>query len=150
MVKEGEISLADNTERQRLIEQSNLLQNELWNCVRQAAEVDSSPVRTGLFIQTLNETIDSFGRRDAQLNRHITEEIIWLLFLTFLLTGGAAGYAAGIVGHRPVATIYVLIVVIAVQVFIIIDLDRPRRGWIKVDHNNLVNLLESMKAAPLH
>jgi uncharacterized membrane protein (Fun14 family) len=104
-------------------------------------------VTTGLFIQSLNETIDSYGRRDAALSRHVPEIIFFLLFATFVLTGGVIGYAAGAAGHRPSLASYILVVVIVILVFIIIDLDRPRRGVIRIDQSSMIHLKTAIDAA---
>ena len=67
----------------------------LWSYAGRAAELDPSPVSTGLFIQALNEMIDSFGRRDAGLNRHVPEVVLLLLFGVFLITAAIVGFASG-------------------------------------------------------
>jgi uncharacterized membrane protein (Fun14 family) len=104
-------------------------------------------VTSGLFIQSLNELIDSYGRRNAALNRHVPEVVLFLLYGTFLLTGGVVGYAAGVAGHRPSFATYILVVLIVIMAFIILDLDRPRRGLIKVDHKSLIELKVAIDAA---
>jgi len=118
----------------------------LWGCARKAAKEDNNPVTSGLFIQSLNETIDSYGRREAALNRHVPEIILFLLYGTFLMTGGIIGYSAGIAGHRPAMISYILVALIVVLAFIIADLDRPRRGLIKVDQTSLIQLKAAIDA----
>jgi uncharacterized membrane protein (Fun14 family) len=77
----------------------------------------------------------------------VPNEILFLLFATFVLTGGVVGYAAGVAGHRPSVTTYVLLVLIVVLSFVIMDLDRPRRGIIRIDQSSLVNLGAAIDAA---
>ena len=78
--------------------------------------------------------------RNAALDRHVPEIVLYLLFLVFLLTWGIVGYAAGAAGHRPSKVAYLMLVLIVLLVFMIIDLDRPRRGLIEVDHRSLTSL----------
>jgi hypothetical protein len=139
-VQTGAISLDNEAERQVLLARANQVLDTLWVYALHAAEDDCSMVTTGLFIQSLNDTIDSLGRRDAELNRHVPEVVFLLLYGTFLVTGGLVGYAAGVAGHKPSLAAYVLVALIVVLSFIIIDLDRPRRGLICVDQESMVNL----------
>jgi hypothetical protein len=99
-----------------------------------------------LFIQSLNEAIDSHGRRIAALNRHVPEPVLIILFGTFLMTCGVVGYAAGITGHRLSEVTYILVALIVVLAFIIMDIDRPRRGLIKVDQTSLSDLKVAVDA----
>ena len=136
----GTVTLDHHEERDELLTQTNQNLDVLWGYARQAAEEDGQPVTSGLFIQSLNELIDSYGRRNAALERHIPEIILFLLFGTFLLTGGVVGYAAGVAGHRPSLATHILVALIVILAFVIIDLDRPRRGLIRVDHKSLIDL----------
>jgi hypothetical protein len=139
-VQAGEISLDKEQQRDVIITETNKVLDELWGYARRAAEEDGRPMTAGLFIQSVNDLIDSYGRRDAALMRHVPELILFLLFGTFLLTGGVVGYAAGVGGHRPPFVAYILVILIVVLTFIIVDLDRPRRGLIRVSQSSLVNL----------
>lgn len=121
------------------------LQDRLWDQARRAVELDPNPVRTGLYVQALNAVIDQFGTRDAALNRHVPEVVLLLLYVTFLMAGAIVGLACGVAGHRPSAVSYIMIALIVVLVFIILDLDRPRRGVIEVSQRSLVELQLSMR-----
>jgi hypothetical protein len=139
-IQAGSITLANQTAREALLAQSTRTQSALWGYARQAADDDPSPVKSGLFIQSLNDLIDNFGNRDAVLNRHVPEVVLMLLFGTFLMAGVIVGYASGIAGHRASFVTYIMVSLIVVLVFIILDLDRPRRGLIEVDHKSLFDL----------
>lgn len=136
----GAIALSEVAERKVLLEDANRVIDQLWGCAMRAVQEDKNPATTGLFIQALNEAIDSYGRRDAELNRHVPEVIFLLLYCVFVVTSGVLGYSAGVSEHRPSLATYILVVLIVIATFIIIDLDRPRRGLIRVDQTNLVIL----------
>jgi CHASE2 domain-containing sensor protein len=146
-VHSGKISLDEEAQRDVIIGQTNKVLDDLWGYARRAAEEDGRAMTAGLFIQSLNELIDSYGRRDAALRRHVPELVLFLLYGTFLLTGGVVGYAAGVAGHRPSFATYILIVLIVVLTFIIVDLDRPRRGLITVSQTSLVDLASAIDSA---
>jgi hypothetical protein len=146
-VRASEISLDRTEDRAALVEQSDRLLGLLWGYARQAVDDDDSPVKAGLFVQSLNEVIDSYGTRDAALNRHVPELVLFLLFGTFVLTASLVGYSSGVAGHRASFATYVLVLLIAVLVFIIIDLDRPRRGLIEVSQQSLIDLQTAAESA---
>lgn len=85
-VRESVIPLSNRAERQALFVKATQDQSALWNLALAAAKVDRSPVTSGLFIESLNELIDSYGRRNATLNRHVPEGVMLLLYSAFLLT----------------------------------------------------------------
>ena len=99
-----------------------------------------------LYTQALNEMIDEQGRREAGLERHVPELVLLLLYVTFLMASGIVGYAAGIGGHRPSLATHIMATLIVVLVFIVLDLDRPRRGFIQVSQESLVSLQASVRA----
>jgi hypothetical protein len=145
-VESSAVALDHPSAREALLAKSNRLQNVLWDYARQAAAEDPNPVTSGLFIQALNDMIDAFGRRDAALDRHVPEVVLLLLYGTFLMTGTIVGYASGMAGHRASFVTYVMVALIVLLVFIIIDLDRPRRGLIEVSHKSVFDLKAAMDA----
>lgn len=136
------VSLDRQEERDLLLAEGQGMQAKLWQLAVLGARASASPATTNLYLQSLNELIDSNTRRDAALNRHVPELVLFLLYSTFILTGGLLGYASGISGRRASNGTYVLVALIVVLVFIIIDLDRPRRGFIEVDQSSLTDLRE--------
>lgn len=116
------------------------LQERLWSLAVEAALEDPRPVTTGAYITALNGVIDSQGKRNAILKMQVPEAVLLLLFLVFIASGGFLGYSSGLSGRRVIAPTIVVSFLIAMIVFIIIDLDRPKRGLIQVDQSNLLEL----------
>lgn len=143
-VRTGRLSLDHAYQRQALHDQAGQQQALLWHYALQAAEEAPNPVTTGLFLQALNEMIDAYGRRDATLNRRVPETVLSLLYATFLMAGLVLGYSAGVAGHRASFATYIMVGLIVLLVFLIIDLDRPRRGLIQVSHKSLTDLEKAM------
>lgn len=123
------------------------LHSILWAQAMRAAQLDPSPVTSGLYIQALNEMFDSFGRRDAGLNRHVPEMVLFLLFGVFLVAAAIVGFASGSSGHRPPAVSLVMVALIVLLVYVVLDLDRPRRGLIEVPKQSLYDLQASIHKA---
>ena len=68
-VQAGAVTLVDRAERAALQAKTLGIQNALWGYARQATELDTNAVRSGLFIESLNDLIDNQGKREAALNR---------------------------------------------------------------------------------
>lgn len=145
-VAAGALSLTDRERRSALLARAGRIQAALWGHARQAAAADPNPVTSGLFIQALNDMIDQFGKRDAALNRHVPEVVLLLLYATFLMAGAIVGFAPGAAGHRPSWASHIMVALIVVLVFVILDLDRPRRGLIEVSQQSLTDLQASLRA----
>lgn len=147
-ISSGHVNLADDAERVALVDSARRVQDTLWSHALRAAELDDREVTSGLFIESLNELIDSLEVRDAALNRHVPEVVLFLLYGTFLMTGTIVGYASGVTSHRASYITYIMVSLIVLLVFVIIDLDRPRRGLIEVSQKSMIALQESMAGTP--
>lgn len=115
-------------------------QSRLWSLAVEATQLDPRPVTTGAFVTALNQMIDSQGKRNALLQAHVPEPIFLLLLLVFVSSIGILGYSSGLSGRRILAPLVLVSFLITLIVFIIIDLDRPKRGIITVDQRPLLEL----------
>lgn len=149
-IQESRFTLVDTAIREPLLLQTNQMIEELWRYARRAAEEDVQFVTSGLFIQSLNELIDAFGTSDAVLNRHIPEIVFFLLFVTFAMTATILGCASGIAGNRPPFATIVLVALIVLVTFMVIDLDRPRRGLIQISYESLISLQQTIEHSHSH
>ncbi|APW42463.1 DUF4239 domain-containing protein [Rhodoferax saidenbachensis] len=145
-VQTGAHHLADRAELDALLAQATQLQTALWQQARRVAELEPDALAPFLYIESLNTLIDNFSTRDAALSRHVPEVVLFLLYGTLLMAGVIVGFACGVAGHRPSMASYVMVALIVVLVFIILDLDRPRRGLIQVSQKSLVDLQTSVRA----
>lgn len=149
-IQEGLVDATDPELHESLLHQAKLMEAQLWNHAVRAAELDKSVVTSGLFIQSLNELIDTSSTRNAALNRQVPEIVLFLMIATIVLTTATLGYASGIAGHRVTLAAFVLLILIALVVYLIIDLDRPRRGVIQVSHDSMLSLQQTIGTLPGH
>lgn len=129
--------LTELTARRALNQETSELQQRIWNLGIEAAEDHPNPVITGYFVTAINDMIDAQGYRNDQLQRHIPPSIFYLLFIIFVATSMLTGYAGGLGRYRQRMPGFVLSFLICLLVFIIIDLDRPRRGIIQVKQDSM-------------
>lgn len=143
-VQAAVLSLDRHATRQDLARRTRGQQERLWTLARAAVEIDARNSTSGHYVVALNEMFDAYGRHQSALSRHVPEVVMALLYATFTLSGLVLGYASGTAGHRVSPMAWVLVLIVVLLVFLIIDLDRPRRGFIQVDPRSLIEAQASM------
>ncbi len=140
----AEVPADQHQRRKRLVANAEAAFAELWEQAALHAAEKGGPAAVS-YSASLNDMIDALGARDAVIERHVPEIVLFLLFGTFILSGAMLGFSSGLAGTMPATPVYLMLALIVLLVFMIIDLDRPRRGLIEVDQRPLAALLESMK-----
>ena len=94
-----------------------------------------------LFLDSLNETIDLHETRvTAGLYARVPETILLLLIVGSVLGIGMVGYSAGLTERRSLISAVVLAIALGAVIMILVDLDRPREGFIQVSQQPLIDL----------
>jgi hypothetical protein len=120
-------------------EQAARLQNEFWTRAVAYVQKDPSPVKAGLLLQSLNEVIDLESARWMAFQNHVPRAVIYVNYIVALFAVILVGYAFGREGRRQVFSTSMLILAITVVLAVIVDLDQPRQGFIKVSQQPLVD-----------
>jgi len=145
----ADLPLAREMERNLLLQQAEGVQTSLWGLAVRASGIDDSPVRTGLFVQALNEMFDAFVKRNAELDRHVPEPVELVLYLTYMITAAVLGFNAGLSRYRPSLVTHVMIMLIVLINLMITDLDHPRSGIIRIDQTALRSLADQVSLLPV-
>jgi hypothetical protein len=114
------------------------LQDAFWQRAVAYGQKDPNPVRAGLLLQSLNEVIDLDAARWMALHNHVPETVIYVIAMVAVLAATVVGFAFGVGGHRQLFSTCVLSLSITLVLAVIIDLDRPREGLIRVSQQPLV------------
>ena len=130
----------DQTKLNELTNRTEELQRQLWLRVPIAVEKDSRPSTTGLFTQSLNELIDIYGARRAAIDNHVPESIVFLLLCVSIMAVLGIGFVCGLGQQRNLFSTVMLAVLLMLVMTAIIDLDRPRRGLIRVREDSMLRL----------
>jgi hypothetical protein len=128
------------------IDRSNNIQEALWQQVKALSTKDNNMVPTGLFIQTLNDMIDSQGKRLSALRNQIPNEILLSLFGITAVACGFAGYASGLDPLRTRLPAVITGVIVCSVIFVILDLDRPNVGFITISQQPMIDTAASLSA----
>ena len=131
------------------IAKSEEIHKQLW--LRAVAEGEKNPgsIVVGLFVNTLNELIDLHTRRvQAGLRSRIPPVIIHVLYFVTVLAMASVGYLAGIAGKRTHLVTGALVLAFSSVMLLIVDLDRPWEGLLKVNQQVLIDLQKKLAAPP--
>lgn len=139
-------SLPDLEAARRELDKTAALQSEIWSKSVAAAKSSPSPL-TASVIPALNEMIDITTTRTMATRMHPPVIIILMMGILALASSLLAGYAMA--GGRKRSWIHVVVfsLITAMTVYVILDLEFPRLGIIRVDSFDqvLVELRHSMK-----
>ena len=122
--------------------QTARLQTEFWTRTAAYAQQDPNPVRVGLLLQSLNQAIDLAEARWMAFQNHVPESVIYINAAVSLLSAVLVGYSFGVNGRRNIFSMFILSVSISLVLAVIIDLDRPRSGYIRVSQQPMIDLLQ--------
>ncbi len=129
-----------------LLERSNKLQSQMWIIARGVAERSPTPI-SGLLLSSLNEMIDLSLTNRRNFNTHVPPYILRLLLTVSVFAVGAVGYGFGLVGSRQPGLSLLLLGVWTLAIVLIIDIDRPQTGEVRVDPAPLVWTLQGFGSA---
>lgn len=129
------------------IRRSEEIQTLLWGHAESAAGKQDSMVRTGLYIQALNEVIDRHADRIMLGIEHRIPLVIWLvLFGETILAMSAMGYHGGLTGStRSLASLAIAFAFSGV-IILIADLDNPSSGLIRTGQQPLIDVQRTMES----
>lgn len=129
---------------------SEELHREMW---KQAVAVGRDLDQPGapnsdmvaLFVESLNQTIDIHAKRQGAIVRARVPSAMWAgLFTLALIALFSMGYDVGLTSpSRPVVA-FGMILCFTVTIWLIADLDRPLEGFIRVNHQSMIDLRASM------
>ncbi len=126
------------------VARSNELQERLWRVVRAAAAKDNAMVPTGLYIQALNDVVDSQERRLTAFRHRVPRVVIFALYGIAAVGIGFAGYASGLERSRWRLPVYLVNILVASVILLIQDIDRPDSGSVRVSADPLIDAANSI------
>lgn len=131
-----------------LMAESEELHEQLWSRAVAAAGKDATSIMTGLFLQSLNESIDLHSTRVfAGLLSRIPLTIWLALFSLDVLGMASVGYQAGLSATRRSPEMLILTLAFATVLYLNVDLDRAHEGLLHVSQQPMINLYDTMQAA---
>jgi hypothetical protein len=141
-------SALDVSKLQQGKEEDARLQSELWSRAAALARKDPQSVPAGLLMQSLNAAFDLENSRWIGFIAHVPEGVIYVNGLMGLVVALMVGYEFGMTGQRHPLSEVLLIVSITMVMVLIVELDHPYNGAIRVSLQPLIDLQRDL-AAPM-
>lgn len=123
------------------IQRSHQILDDVWAISEDVARTTDQGDLVSLYLDSLNETIDlNETRIIAGLYARVPETVVLLLVGGSALSLGMVGFSAGLTKRRGLFNALVLVLALGAVLMIVVDLDRPRDGFIQVSQQPLLDL----------
>jgi hypothetical protein len=117
------------------------LRDQIWGLTSAAIAPDRSTAQAAALVASVNAVLDTATTRAAAVDARVPAKVIDLLIVyagvsTFLL-----GYVLAAYGSQHRIATLVLFILLAMTITLILDLDRPQSGDIRVSQQPLIDLV---------
>jgi hypothetical protein len=129
-----------------LVAQTNGLQADIWRDMQVVAQRSPTPITVAL-INSLNDMFDESAAQQFAYESRVPANIQMMLYFGALLAIGALGYQVGLIGKRQIVLTSLLLIMWSGGMLLIVDLNQPRIGRVRVDPAPLVWVLQEFSAA---
>jgi hypothetical protein len=143
------LAAAETGEVATAIARSEQIHTLLW--ARGAANMNANPdsIAGGLFIETLNDTIDLHSKRLMIAIRSRIPATIWIvLYSIAFFAFGTMGYHGGLAATSRSFALLAVAIIFSAVIWLIRDIDTAQEGTLRVGQQAMIDLRNSMNATP--
>ncbi len=124
------------------IDRTEKLHSQLWGLVRDEAQRDPAMKGFDAMMGALNDEWAVHRRRVHAFEDRVPDGVVFLLFVGTVLALATVGFAGGIANHRMMVGKWLLVILIGATIFVVLDLDRPRRGIFRISQEPIIHIKE--------
>jgi hypothetical protein len=136
---------AHEYERRQISAETSALQDKMWSAVTRPVKAqETSPAISALILSGMNDVLNSQGYTQAAWWNRIPIAAWLFLIAISVLSNFLIGYRVH--GGGSPTLLLILPVALSISLFLIADIDSPRRGVIRVHPQNLESLAESLRS----
>lgn len=128
--------------------QAESLQGQMWKLIANAAQRESSPKVAEPMLQGLIEASSIQRERMFAFEGHVPDAVIWLLLLGAVIATAMIGFSGGLGNHRAVPARIILAILLCATTYVLLDLDHPHEGFIRVSQSPMLHLKQIMDRDP--
>jgi hypothetical protein len=121
------------------------LDEDMWRALRSEMQ---SAARTPLVEDAMSALIEAWSlqrERLVALENRIPDPVLWLLFSAALAGMAVVGVGSALAGQRAIAGGTLLAALLCGTIYVVLDLDRPRRGIFQTSQVPLLQLKEALE-----
>jgi hypothetical protein len=130
------------TDSNQLERQTNDLQRSLWSASVSAINL-SAPPNSVLVLSGMNDVFRSRSQTESSWRNRIPHSALMLVIVIAILSNFLVGYTAH---RRGLFLLLVLPLAVSISLFMIVDIDSPRGGYIRVRPQSLESLSDFLSA----
>lgn len=144
------LGAAEGNDVEAVMRRSEEIHDHLWATAQAVVEKDPHSIPAGLFVQSLNDVIDLHSKRISVVFGSRIPTIVWLVLIAVaVLSFGSIGYQGGLAGVGRSPATLPLALSFAVVIWMVMDLERPQEGLLKVSQRPMIDLRNTMNDAKL-
>lgn len=125
-------------------ESSRTIEDQLWNLAAAAETQGEATAAMNLVIQSLTDVYNVNEKRRAAQDNNVPATVINLLFVVAIGALGLIAYSYGLGHRRRHGSTAIFAILIAMVFTIILDLDQPSSGFIRVGEESMLRLQEDL------
>ena len=131
---------ASAKETAQAIAEAEGLQDQMLNVIKTSAELEPPAKSTDAMLKGLIEAVSVYRSRVFALESRVPDSIIWLILAGSATAMGAVGLFGGLGNHRGVPARVILSILLCGTIYVVLDLDRPHEGLIKISQTPMLHL----------
>jgi len=135
------------SEREKLdhaLQKTAVLQTELWAIAKEESRARPGLVST-TFATSLNALYDLTEKRVSALENKVPFSVWIVLYIVACLATCSLGFGSGLMGRRMLLPVLCLPLLVSTLLTLLIDLDNPRKGMIRVSQSSMIRFRDSVK-----
>jgi len=130
------------------VAQSDLIQQRMWDVIREAALTQPPPRGIDAMLKGLIDAASIQRERILAFESRVPDPVIWLLLWGALIAMCAIGLSGGLGNHRGLPARVFVAILICATIDVVLDLDKPHQGFIRVSQTPILRLLQIMDRDP--
>lgn len=128
-------------------EKADRAQREAWEVAVRECKKFPTPIHA-LVLASLNQMIDLREKQQFSFENVVPQLVLGFLLVLSLLAIGVVGYLNGLCQNRHRGLSLIFAFVVMITLFLVFDLDRPRRGPIKLTFESFLRLRQTIGEEP--
>lgn len=122
------------------------LRQRIWALTGPAVAPVATTAQAASLVSAVNAVLDRATLRETAIEARVPERVLDLLIAYAVISALLLGYVLGAYGsHHRVATL-LLFVLLAMTIVLILDLDQPQAGGIRVNQQAMIDLAADLDA----